>query len=48
MPHDLIIRGGLIVDGTGGAPYSGDVAVDGDTIVAVGQVDGRGLSLIHI
>ena len=42
MPHDLIIRGGLIVDGTGGAPYSGDVAVDGDTIVAVGQVDGRG------
>lgn len=40
--HDLVIRGGLIVDGTGGAPYPGDVAVSGDRIVAVGKVDGRG------
>jgi N-acyl-D-aspartate/D-glutamate deacylase len=38
--YDLIIRGGTIVDGTGGAPFTGDVAVNGDRIVAVGKVDG--------
>ena len=41
MSHDLIIRDGLIVDGTGSAPYAGDVAIDGDTIAAVGKVDGQ-------
>jgi N-acyl-D-amino-acid deacylase len=40
MSHDLIIRNGLIVDGTGSEPYRGDVAVDNDTIVAVGEVTG--------
>ena len=38
--HDLIIRGGTIVDGSGGAPFVGDVAIDGDRIVEVGQVSG--------
>jgi N-acyl-D-aspartate/D-glutamate deacylase len=38
--HDLIIRGGTIVDGTGGAPFEGDVAIQGDRIVAVGEVTG--------
>ncbi|MFT5100840.1 MAG: N-acyl-D-amino-acid deacylase, partial [Planctomycetaceae bacterium] len=42
MSHDLIIRGGLIVDGTGSEPYVGDVAIDNDTIVAVGKVEGSG------
>jgi N-acyl-D-aspartate/D-glutamate deacylase len=42
MAHDLVIRGGLVVDGLGGAPAPGDVAVDGGTIVAVGAVTGRG------
>ena len=40
--HDLIIRGGTIVDGTGGEPFVGDVAIDGDRIVEVGKVDGQG------
>lgn len=31
-----IFRGGILVDGTGGRPRSGDVAVAGDRIVAVG------------
>ena len=35
--HDLIIKGGTIVDGTGGAPFKGDIAVRGERIVAVGQ-----------
>ena len=35
--HDLIIRGGTVVDGTGAAPRVADVAIRGDKIVAVGQ-----------
>ena len=35
--HDLIIKGGTIVDGTGAAPFKGDIAVRGERIVAVGQ-----------
>lgn len=33
--YDLVIRGGRIVDGTGKPAFVGDVAVRGDTIVAV-------------
>jgi len=38
--HDLIIRGGTIVDGTGRARFTADVAVDGGTITEVGRVSG--------
>ena len=34
--YDLLIRGGTIVDGSGAAPFVGDVAITGDRIVAVG------------
>ena len=37
---DLIVRGGTIVDGTGRAPFVGDVAVDAGRVVAVGEVEG--------
>ena len=40
MAADLIVRDGLIVDGTGAAPFRGDVAVEDGRIVAVGDVDG--------
>ncbi len=42
MDHDLVIRGGTIVDGNGGAPFVGDVAIDGRTISIVGTVRGSG------
>ena len=42
MAHDLVIRGGEVVDGTGGAPFVGDVAIDGDTIAEVGKVAASG------
>ncbi|HZM29114.1 MAG TPA: amidohydrolase family protein [Acidimicrobiales bacterium] len=43
--HDLVIRNGSVVDGTGGparAPGTADIAVDGERITEVGQVDGKG------
>lgn len=40
MSYDLVIRGGTIVDGLGGEPFVGDVAVSDGVIVAVGTVDG--------
>jgi N-acyl-D-aspartate/D-glutamate deacylase len=42
VEHDLVIRAGTVVDGTGGAARTADVAIDGDRIVAVGTVSGRG------
>lgn len=55
-PHhyDVIVRGGTIYDGQGGAPYVGDVAITGDRIAAVGtlgkatastEIDARGLAV---
>ena len=38
--YDLCIRNGSIVDGLGGEPYVGDVAVVDGVIVSVGSVDG--------
>ena len=39
MAHDLIIRNGLLVDGTGSPGWVGDLAVDGDRITTVGLVE---------
>ncbi len=40
--HDIVIRGGTIVDGTGSPGYIGDVAIDGDRIASVGGKAGPG------
>lgn len=37
MSYDLVIRNGTIVDGLGGEPFTGDVAVSDGVIVAVGK-----------
>lgn len=41
MTYDLIIRNGTIVDGLGGEPFAGDVAVRDGVIAAVGDVNGE-------
>ncbi len=38
LEYDVILRNGTIYDGTGSTPYTGDLAIDGDRIVAVGDV----------
>jgi N-acyl-D-amino-acid deacylase len=53
-PYDVVIRGGTIYDGSGSAPFAGDVALKGDRIAAIGtrvagkgkaEVDARGLAV---
>ena len=49
--HDIVIRGGTIIDGTGEASFTGDVAIAGDRIAALGgklgparrEIDATGL-----
>jgi N-acyl-D-amino-acid deacylase len=52
--YDLVIRGGTIYDGRGGAPFKGDIGVKGDTIVFIGnaenqkgsvEIDAKGLAV---
>jgi N-acyl-D-amino-acid deacylase len=54
VSYDVVIRGGTIYDGGGGAPFVGDVAIQGDSIAAVGslgdargrtEVDARGMAV---
>ncbi|PZO91154.1 MAG: aminoacylase [Sphingomonas sanxanigenens] len=44
--YDVIIKGGTIYDGSGGAPYLGDVAIKGDRIAAVGTVKGSAAKVV--
>lgn len=47
--YDLILRGGTIYDGSGGKPFTGDVAVRGDRIAKVGDLGGaRGKTEVDV
>lgn len=51
--YDLVIRNGMLYDGTGQAPVMGDLAISGDSIAALGrlsdtgrvEIDARGLAV---
>jgi N-acyl-D-amino-acid deacylase len=38
--HDVILRGGTVHDGSGGEPFIADVALQGDMVVAIGDMQG--------
>jgi hypothetical protein len=38
MAHDVVIRGGDVIDGTGAPAFRADLAVDGDPIKRIGGV----------
>ena len=40
--HDLVIRGGTVVDGTGAPRFVADIAVDGGIITAMGKISAAG------
>jgi N-acyl-D-aspartate/D-glutamate deacylase len=40
--HDLVIRNGTVIDGTGAKPRKADVAIDGDKVSVVGVVETQG------
>jgi len=40
--HDIVIRNGTIVDGSGEKSFVGNIAIDGDRITAIGKVDSKG------
>jgi len=40
--YDLVIRGGSVIDGTGAAQRTADVAIDQGRIAAVGKAAGSG------
>jgi N-acyl-D-amino-acid deacylase len=44
--HDLVIRGGTVVDGAGAAPFTADVAIENGDIVEVGRVHGAAREVI--
>ncbi len=47
QPYDVVVRGGSIYDGSGGAPFVGDLGIRGDRIAYVGpRAPGRGRSEI--
>lgn len=46
MTYDLVIRGGTIVDGTGAAPRTGDLAIKDGVIAAIGTIEGSGIEEI--
>lgn len=46
--HDVVLRGGTIVDGTGGPPVAGDLAIDRDRIAAIGRISARGRREIDV
>ncbi len=42
MTHDIVIRGGDIVDGTGAEPFRADIGVTGGRIAEIGKIAAKG------
>ncbi|MFO1415268.1 MAG: amidohydrolase family protein [Burkholderiales bacterium] len=42
MTHDLVVRGGTVVDGTGATPFAADVGIARGVVAEIGRIAGRG------
>ena len=47
MPYDLLIKDGVVVDGSGGARYRADVAVQDGKIAKIGRVNEKAKQTIE-
>ena len=45
--YDVVVRNGMIYDGSGGTPFAADIAVSGDRIAAIGPHLARGRTEIN-
>ena len=43
---DYLIKGGIIVDGTGQDAFPGDIAIEGNRIVGIGEIEGEAREVI--
>jgi N-acyl-D-aspartate/D-glutamate deacylase len=41
-PYEVVVRGGTVIDGTGAAAHTADVAINRGIVAEVGRVSGRG------
>ena len=48
MSHDLIIKNGTIVDGTGAARYQADIAVANGKIAEIGKITDGAKKIIDV
>ena len=48
MAYDVVVKNGLIVDGTGAPAFRGDVAIKDGRIAAIGEVDGTATRTIDV
>lgn len=39
--YDIVIKHGLIVDGSGKEKYIGDIGISGDRIIQIGEIDSK-------
>ena len=45
--YDVVIRGGTVMDGNGGAPFIADVAIKDGKIAAMGKIAGSGAVILE-
>ncbi len=48
ITYDLLIRNGIVYDGSGSPPFVGDVAINGDAIAAVGSLNANARSVMDV
>ena len=46
MAYDIVIKNGMVIDGSGGARYRGDIAIQDGVIARIGRVTERGQQTI--